>query len=147
MIECTFCLSLLVRSELLHHKTQLCDKRPFSCEHCNDYKTNYKDVIHNHWPVCGHHPVQCSNECGAFPKRQDFEKHLENDCPLSVVGCDFNYAGCEVRLPRKDMPDHIKDGLVTHFSLLAVSHKKQQNEIADLKCKFRNVKVIKTKQK
>jgi membrane protein insertase Oxa1/YidC/SpoIIIJ len=27
------------------------------------------------------------------------------------------------------MPDHLKDGLVTHFSLLAVSHKRQQAEI------------------
>ena len=43
-----------------------------------------------------------------------------------MVECDFHYAGCEVRLPRRNMPDHLKDGLVAHVSLLAVSHKQQQ---------------------
>ena len=69
-IECDYCSNFLTRSKLLHHKNELCDKRPFSCEHCNDYESTYEDVIHNHWPVCGHHPVQCLNECGAFPQRQ-----------------------------------------------------------------------------
>ena len=39
------------------------------------------------------------------------------------------HAGCEVRLPCRNMPDHLKDGLVAHFSLLAVSHKRQQEEM------------------
>ena len=82
--------------------------------------------------MCGHHPVQCSNECGAFPQRQNLESHVAKDCPLTVVECEFHYAGCEVKLPHKDMPDHLKDGLATHLSLLAVSHKKQQNEIKAL---------------
>ena len=54
------------------------------------------------------------------------DDHVENECPLTVVECDFHYAGCEVKLPRRNMPDHLKDGLVAHFSLLAVSHKQQQ---------------------
>ena len=41
---------------------ELCDKRPFSCEHCNEYESTYDDVINNHWPVCGCHPVHCPNE-------------------------------------------------------------------------------------
>ena len=46
-----------------------------------------------------------------------------------MVECDFHYAGCEIKLPRKDMSDHLKDDLVTHISLLVVSHKKQQDKI------------------
>jgi hypothetical protein len=53
-----------------------------------------------------------------------------------VIECDFHYAGCEARLPRRNIPDHLKDGLVAHISLLAVSysqlaesHKRQQVEI------------------
>ena len=125
-IECSYCSSVIVRSQLLHHKKELCDKRPFSCEYCNEYESTYDDVVHNHWPVCGCHPVQCPNECGAFPQRQMLDDHVENECPLTVVECHFHYAGCEVKLPRRSMPDHLKDGLVTHFSLLAVSHKQQQ---------------------
>ena len=54
-IECSYCSSIIVRNNLLHHKNELCDKHPFSCEYCNDYQSNYEDVIHNHWPVCGYH--------------------------------------------------------------------------------------------
>ena len=134
-IKCSYCSEIVTRNSLQHHKNELCDKRPFSCEHCNNYKSTYNDVIHNHWSVCGSHPVQCPNKCEAFPQRQDCEKHVSSDCPLTVVECDFNYAGCEVKLPRKEMPDHIKDSLVPHFLLLAVSNKKQQEEICTLKRK------------
>ena len=51
---------------------------------------------------------------------------MQNECPLTVVECDFHSAGCEVKLPHRSMPDHLKDGLVIHFSLLAMSHKRQQ---------------------
>ena len=131
-IKCSYCSEIVTRNSLQHHKNELCDKRPFSCEYCNDYESTYDDVIHNHWPVCGSHPVQCPNKCGTFCHRLNIENHVKNICPLTVVECDFNYAGCEVKLPRKEMPDHIKDSLVPHFSLLAVSHKKQQEVIKSL---------------
>ena len=130
-INCTFCQNTFLRSELHHHKTEFCDKRPFSCEHCSDYESTYKDVVNNHWPVCRHHPVKCPSECGAFPQRQNVKSHVENDCPLTMMDCDFNYAGCKVRLPRKNMPNHLQDNLAKHVSLLAISHKKQQEEIGE----------------
>ena len=132
-INCTFCQNTFVRSELHYHKTELCDKRPFSCEHCNAFESIYEDVIHNHWPVCDLFPVKCPNECGAFPQRRHTKSHVEKDCPLTLVACDFNYIGCKVRLPRKNVPDHLREDQATHLSLLAISHKKQQHEIKELK--------------
>ena len=42
--------------------------------------------------------------------------------PLTEVNCPLYYAGCEVKLPRKDMPEHMRD-TVTHLTLLAtVTH-------------------------
>ena len=131
-IKCSYCCETLTRKDLQHHKKELCDKRPFSCEYCKRYESNYDDVIHNHWQVCGSYPVQCPNHCGAYPERQDAKKHFTSYCPLTVVECDFSYAGCVVRLARKDMPEHIKESLATHFSLLALSHKKQQEMIKTL---------------
>jgi hypothetical protein len=43
------------------------------------------------------------------------------------------------------MPDHLKDGLVAHFSLLATSHKQQQEEIKALTEEVKELK-IQTKQ-
>ena len=44
--------------------------------------------------------------------------HLKNECPLNEVSCSFAYAGCEVKLPRKDMLGHTND-ISVHFPLLA----------------------------
>ena len=128
-VKCSFCADTITRNQLLHHKNELCDKRPFSCEYCNKYESTYDDIINNHWPVCGCHPVYCPNECGAFPQRKDVDSHINQVCPLTVIDCDFSYAGCEVRLPRGDMASHLKDDMVKHFSLLAISHKKQQKDL------------------
>ena len=136
-IECSYCSSIIVRNNLLHHKNELCDKHPFSCEYCNDYQSNYEDVIHNHWPVCGCHPVRCPNECGAFPRRQNIDGHIQEECPLMVIECEFQYAGYEVKLPRRirNMPDHLKDYFIERCLLLAVSHKRQQDKIKALEQK------------
>ena len=135
-IECSYCSDIIVRSKLLDHKNSFCVKRPFSCEYCSKYKSTYDDVIDNHWPVCSFYPVQCPNKCGAFPERQKLDDHVGRECPLTVIECDFHYAGCEVKIPRRNMPDHLKDGLVAHVSQLAKSylqlsksHKRQQVEI------------------
>ena len=50
--------------------------------------------------------------------KQEIEYYLKDDCPLTKVSCPLHYAGCEVELPRKDMPEHMKD-TVTHLTLLA----------------------------
>ena len=132
-VKCSYCSKFLMRIALLNHKVNFCGKRPFTCEYCNNYESTYDDVACNHWPTCVYHPVQCLNNCGALPQRRNLESHLQNECPLTLVECDLQYAGCEVKLPRKDMSDHLKDGLVTHFSLFAVSHKQQQEEMNEIK--------------
>ena len=43
---------------------------------------------------------------------------MKNECPLEEIHCPLHYAGCKVRLPRKDMPDHMSD-TVTHLTLLS----------------------------
>ena len=45
-----------------------------------------------------------------------------------VVECDFHYAGCEARLPRKDMASHLAESLVTHMSLMAAHGRKTASE-------------------
>ena len=64
--------------------------------------------------------MPCPNECGASPERQNVtvKTHVNTVCPLTVVNCDFHYAGCEVQLVRKNMPTHLAESLATHISLL-----------------------------
>ena len=129
-IECHYCLELYQRRHITAHQTKECLHRPFNCHYCGDYRAGFEDVMTKHWPVCEFYPVSCPNECGVYPERQNLEHHVSKDCPLTVVNCGFHYAGCEVQLPRKDMPAHLAENLVVHMSLMAVQNRK---EIAKLK--------------
>ena len=117
-VACTHCCEYFQRRHVHVHETESCPQRPFSCDYCEEYGSVYEDVVNNHWAVCKCYPVPCPNECGVSPERQNVETHVNTVCPLTVVNCDFHYAGCEVQLVRKDMPTHLAESLVTHISLL-----------------------------
>ena len=57
--------------------------------------------------------------------------HISNDRPLTLISCDF--PGCELKLPRKDIPEHHQTDLLKHLSLLAKSHKELESENKALK--------------
>ena len=117
-VQCFHCFKHFQRSAIAIHQNNQCLKRPFACEYCKDHNSTYVDVTTNHWPVCGSYPVQCPNKCSdETMERQNLESHIANDCPLTVVDCDFKGVGCEVRLPRKDLATHLNESLVVHVSL------------------------------
>ena len=147
-INCLHCAELFLRSDIQLHQETACLKRPFSCEHCNEFDSTHEDVTINHWPVCGCFPVLCTNECGEIIERQNLKTHVADHCPETIIECDFEYAGCDVKLPRRDMPTHIKEKAVEHLSLHAKNYKavvdklKEENEhlklvINQLNCDLR----------
>ena len=120
------------RRHIASHQDEKCPKCPYSCEYCHEYESTFEDVTEDHYLDCEMYPVTCPNKCqGDFFKRQDMEKHV-NECPLTEIHCPLHYAGCKVRLPRKDMPDHMSD-TVTHMTLLATVTQSMQQNIEDLK--------------
>ena len=122
-IKCLHCPKLLLRIYIRGHQSDYCQKRPFSCKYCEDYDSYYEDVTTNHWPVCGYYLMLCPQKCGQKLKRRHLERHVRRNCPLTVVDCDFQHVGCEVRLPRKDMPAHLVESVVCHLSLQAAKFK------------------------
>jgi len=120
-VACTHCCEHFQRRCVHAHENESCPRRPFICEYCEDYGAEYEDVVKNHWPVCEYYPVPCPNKCGVSLERQNMKTHVNTVCPLTVVNCDFYYAGCEVKLVRKDMPNHLVDSLAAHVSLLVQS--------------------------
>ena len=98
------------------HQSDECPKRPFACEHCKMYEATFEDVTQKHWAVCGFFPLSCPNKCEAVVHRQAMKQHVGQDCPLTIIECEFKAAGCEVSLPRRDMPSHISTSLSAHVS-------------------------------
>ena len=146
-VECQHCTHPIQRRYINAHQIEECPQRPFACNYCSDYESTYKDVVTNHWLKCPFHPVPCPNKCGENLKRQNLQHHVNKDCPLTVVNCDFHYAGCEVQLPRKDMPAHLAENLVAHTTKLVTSMQEKIQEkdeqIAALTLALRNALVEK----
>ena len=72
-----------------------------------------------HYAVCGKYLITCPNKCkDDLYEQSKIEDHVNNCCPLTEVCCPFAYAGCEVKLPRKDMPGHTAD-ISIHFRVFA----------------------------
>ena len=119
-VECKHgCGERFQRRHVISHQNKQCRKRPYSCEYCHDCDSTFEDVTVTHYPECKKYPVSCPNGCqDNLFERQEMELHLKEKCPLARVNCPLHYAGCEVRLPRKDMSEHMRD-TVTHLTLLA----------------------------
>ena len=133
-VECMYkCGEWFQRRHIATHQNEQCKKRPYSCEFCQDYASTFEDVTEMHYPECNKYPVACPNDCGTHKiERQDLESHLRDKCPLTLVDCPFNYSGCETQLPRKDMPEHVKE-TVTHLMLLSIKNQKLTKENQQLK--------------
>ena len=135
-VECTHkCGAWFQRRHITTHETQQCNKRPYSCDYCRDYHSTFEDMTEVHYPQCGKYPVACPNDCDEYKfERQKLESHLREQCPLVLVNCPFSYAGCETQLPRKDMPEHVKQN-VTHLTLMAATTQRLLKENQELKQK------------
>ena len=48
---------------------------------------------------------------------QDLPTHL-CECPLEVIECEFSVAGCGVKVSRKEVPQHLKESVLSHVALI-----------------------------
>ncbi len=92
---------------------------------------------------CSFVEIKCS-DCNGIVKRCDFECHVQTVCSVIIVDCDFHHVGCDIKLPRRDMSKHVRDNLTAHISLLAISHAKQQKEIAQQKAQIAELSTLTT---
>ena len=130
-IPCIYCFERVIRLNAQFHQTEECEQRPARCQYCN-YESTFADVTKTH--DCGNFPTLC-HQCKQAFLRQDFQNHIDNECPFTPIDCEFKHVGCKIALPRKDMPAHLRDNTVAHLSLQAAGHKKVEKENEKLKKK------------
>ena len=58
---------------------------------------------------------------------------MENECQLSIVKCEFAYAGCLLMMRRMNMKDHLETAKQEHIVLLSEKVKEMGSEIKRLK--------------
>ena len=116
------------RCELKEHKMTSCPNCPFTCEYC-DYEAT-SDVTTEHWAVCEKYPMECPNACGGDTiERQHLEEHLDKECPLQMVECEYSYAGCEFQCQRQNMQDHANDKVKAHLLLVSTRVEELEGQI------------------
>ena len=131
-VQCSFCGQAVKRHQLMRHKKEICIKRPFSCQYCGKYTSTFNDVIDNHRPVCKYYPIRCTNNCGELIIQMDMKNHIENDCVLTKIKCEFQEVGCMVKVSRRELPDHMTNSSSYHMVLMLRRLKEVTGKMTDL---------------
>ena len=116
-IQCSNgCEVQVLRKQLEGHLMNDCVKRQVACEYC-EMVSSFEEIMGSHLSLCGHVPLDCPNKCSDQNiLRQDLHDHIEKDCPLHVVECEF--VGCTARFSRRDRADHVAHNQAAHLSLV-----------------------------
>ena len=132
-LKCNKCIQ---RRDLVNHQSNECPKRFFTCKYCG-FKSTYEGVTDDHWPKCQRYPVICPNKCseGAI-ERHFLQRHLREDCPLQKIECEFSYAGCEVKVQRSEMKEHMDSSKDKHLCKVAAHGKAMKTELESLAFAF-----------
>ena len=140
----------MARCEKEDHENNVCSKRPLSCLFCGMEAT--AEEIHQHALECEGRPVSCPNNCSAMLVQGELNCHLEQ-CPLKKVACDFEFAGCKVKISKQDYDGHMKNSAQKHIQLLSQSFaeqvamgKKAEEQIEDIKEQITDLKKEKDDQ-
>ena len=136
-VACPFgCGTRKKRFEMGRHKEE-CPKKPHKCKYCSqegphDFMTN------DHYGVCLKYPIPCPKGCNPEAKypRDCIQTHLDTDCLLKEVECDYAWAGCNVKLLRRDLKKHITMYGAEHGLLLAhvCKYLRKENKALKRKC-------------
>ena len=105
-----------------------CPKQPWQCTYCTF--SGLRDTEEDHLSGCGQFPVPCPNGCEAGSvERCSLEQHLL-ECPLQLVGCEYAAMGCAVRLPRREMREHIRQSGQEHLLKMCAANLTVSRELS-----------------
>ena len=133
LLSCTLsCGKQIFRCELENHLSEDCPLRTCICEYCS-YSSTHDDVTTTHYSNCPNYPVVCPNSCSEEKlKRSSLDHHLL-DCPDEVVLCSFNEMGCEKRMKRRCLQQHIEANIIQHQLMICDAFKKVKKDNEALK--------------
>ena len=75
---------------------------------------------------------------------RDLESHVANDCPLTIIDCEYKCVGCDKKVLRKDMDAHLDENIAQHLLLQAAEQRKVANSIklSDQRIIFHHMKLL-----
>ena len=131
-------------SEVEQPSTNLESEASYQAElgECDPGSSRYKNiVVSNESLSCVDVRIHCPKCDEALEGSCDLERHNAGDCPLTMIDCDFKHVGCEARLPRRALPNHLGQAVAIHLSQQTKIYEERikmleaDNERLAVKCK------------
>ena len=114
--DCPYGCGQQCQRQYIEEHKEKCPKRPFACGYCK-YQSTYEVIVNEHYPVCDKYPIICPNECsGDEIERGMLQDHLDN-CPFQIIECEFSHVGCQEKVRRCDLAQHLSDNGIHHSVL------------------------------
>ena len=91
---------------------------PPSYSDLEQYQLTTEVIVNEDHQECDNSPIICPNECsGDEIERGMLQDHLDK-CPFQEVECEFSHVGCQEKVRRCDLAQHLSDNGI-HHSLLS----------------------------
>lgn len=96
----------------------------------------------DHVAACDHFPRPCPYDCdkNVYMPRKILRAHLQDKCPMKDIACEYQWAGCDAVLNRREMATHMQEAAVHHSKLLAKAAKGYKSKITELQAEITQLK-------
>ncbi|KAG5839072.1 hypothetical protein ANANG_G00201060 [Anguilla anguilla] len=115
-LPCPLCQVSVWKNMLDEHKAHECSRRTVSCPDC--MQTFYFEESQVHEQMCPLANVVCEY-CSMEMIRDQLASHCDTDCLKAPVACTFSFFGCQERMQRNDLAQHMQEFTQMHMRNLA----------------------------
>ncbi|XP_071752282.1 TNF receptor-associated factor 6 [Centroberyx gerrardi] len=115
-VPCPQCQQPVRTSHLEEHTTLQCQRRPVSCPDCVASFVYEDRQLHE--LQCPFANVKCQY-CGMDLIRDQMESHCDTDCPKAPIACTFSTFGCQERMQRHNLAQHMQEFTQMHMRYMA----------------------------
>ncbi|XP_029935262.1 TNF receptor-associated factor 6 isoform X2 [Myripristis murdjan] len=115
-VPCPQCQQSVRKSHLEEHTTLQCQRRPDCCRDCAAYFVYEEKELHA--LQCPFANVKCQY-CGMDLIRDQMESHCDTDCPKAPIACTFSSFGCQERMQRHNLAQHMQEFTQMHMRYMA----------------------------
>ncbi|XP_064169205.1 TNF receptor-associated factor 6 [Anguilla rostrata] len=115
-LPCPLCQVSVWKNMLDEHKAHECSRRTVSCPDC--MQTFYFEENQVHEQMCPLANVVCEY-CSMEMIRDQLASHCDTDCLKAPVACTFSFFGCQERMQRNDLAQHMQEFTQMHMRNLA----------------------------
>ncbi|XP_034040631.1 TNF receptor-associated factor 6 [Thalassophryne amazonica] len=115
-VSCPQCQQSVRKTQLEKHTSSECQRRPVTCPDCVACFVYEERQLHE--LQCPFANVECQY-CGLELIRDQMESHCDTDCPKAPIACAFSTFGCQEKMQRHNLAQHMQEFTQMHMRYMA----------------------------